>query len=36
MPLLAAASAAGCRIQYGQPMLDCQLALMADFLGMRR
>ena len=34
--LLAAAAAAGCRIQYGQPMLDCQLALMADFLGMTR
>lgn len=31
-PLLSAAAAAGCRIQYGQPMLDCQLALMADFL----
>lgn len=35
-PLLKAAAAAGCRVQYGQPMLDCQLALMADFLGMTR
>jgi len=34
-PLLAAAAAKGCRIHYGQPMLDCQLALMADFMGMR-
>ncbi|MBL0936805.1 MAG: shikimate dehydrogenase [Rhizobiaceae bacterium] len=34
-PLLAAAADRGCRIHYGQPMLDCQLALMADFMGMR-
>lgn len=34
-PLLAAAAAKGCRIQYGQPMLDCQLELMADFMRMR-
>jgi shikimate dehydrogenase len=32
--LLAAAQARGCRIQPGQPMLDCQLALMAKFVGM--
>lgn len=35
-PLLAAARARGCQVQYGGPMLSCQLALMADFLGMRR
>ena len=28
-PLLAAALAAGCRIQKGLPMLECQIALMA-------
>lgn len=32
-PLLAAAQARGCRIQYGAPMLACQIGLMADFMG---
>ena len=32
-PLLAAAQARGCRIHYGAPMLACQVALMADFMG---
>ncbi|WP_100964825.1 shikimate dehydrogenase [Bosea sp. FBZP-16] len=32
--LLAAAQARGCRIHYGLPMLECQLELMADFMGM--
>ncbi len=32
--LLAAAQARGCRTQPGQPMLDCQLELMAKFVGM--
>ena len=32
-PLLAAAQAKGCRIQYGAPMLACQIELMADFMG---
>jgi shikimate dehydrogenase len=32
-PLLAAAQARGCRIQYGAPMLACQIELMADFMG---
>ena len=32
-PLLAAAQAKGCRIQYGSPMLACQIELMADFMG---
>ena len=32
-PLLAAAQAKGCRIHYGAPMLDCQIGLMADFIG---
>jgi shikimate dehydrogenase len=31
-PLLAAAQAKGCRIQYGAPMLACQIELMADFM----
>lgn len=34
-PLLRAAAARGCRTQPGLPMLEGQLALMADFLGMR-
>ena len=33
--LLAAAQAKGCRIHYGLPMLECQLEMMADFMGMR-
>ena len=33
-PLLAAAAERGCRTQPGLPMLEGQLALMADFLGM--
>jgi shikimate dehydrogenase len=32
--LLAAAQAKGCRIHYGLPMLECQLEMMADFMGM--
>lgn len=32
-PLLAAALAAGCRIQRGLPMLECQIALMARHMG---
>ncbi len=32
-PLLAAAQAKGCRLQYGLPMLECQIELMADFMG---
>ncbi|WP_370875469.1 shikimate dehydrogenase family protein [Methylobacterium amylolyticum] len=32
-PLLAAASAAGCRVQKGLPMLECQIALMARHMG---
>ncbi len=31
--LLVAARARGCRVHPGQPMLDCQLELMADFMG---
>ena len=33
-PLLAAATAAGCRTHPGLPMLTCQLDLMADWMGM--
>ena len=33
-PVLAAAAARGCRTHPGRPMLDGQLRLMADFLGM--
>lgn len=33
--LLAAAQAKGCHIHYGLPMLECQLEMMADFMGMR-
>ena len=32
-PLLAAALSAGCRIQKGLPMLECQIALMARHMG---
>jgi shikimate dehydrogenase len=32
-PLLAAAKARGCRVHYGKPMLACQIALMAAFMG---
>ncbi|MFA6968113.1 shikimate dehydrogenase [Bosea sp. (in: a-proteobacteria)] len=32
--LLAAAQAKGCRIHYGLPMLECQLEMMGDFMGM--
>ncbi len=32
-PLLEAAQKKGCRIHYGLPMLQCQLGLMADFMG---
>lgn len=31
--LLAAAQAKGCGTHYGLPMLECQLAMMADFMG---
>lgn len=33
--LMAAARARGCHVHPGKPMLECQLDLMADFLGMR-
>jgi shikimate dehydrogenase len=32
--LLAAARERGCRIHYGLPMLECQLEMMGDFMGM--
>jgi shikimate dehydrogenase len=32
-PLLAAARARNCRIHFGKPMLECQLELMASFMG---
>lgn len=35
-PLLIAAETRGCRISLGAPMLDCQLARMADFMGIGR
>ena len=35
-PLLLAAEARGCRICPGAPMLDCQIELMADFMGAPR
>ena len=31
--LLAAAQARGCRIHFGAPMLECQIELMAEFMG---
>ncbi|MBV2143405.1 shikimate dehydrogenase [Falsochrobactrum sp. TDYN1] len=33
--LLKHAKSIGCRIQYGQPMMDCQMELLADFLQVR-
>jgi shikimate dehydrogenase len=35
-PLLQRARAAGCAVQYGQDMMDCQMELLADFLNVRR
>lgn len=35
-PLLAAAQEKGCRIQFGLPMLECQIELMADFMGVAK
>jgi shikimate dehydrogenase len=35
-PLLAVAQEKGCRIQYGLPMLECQIELMADFMGVAK
>ena len=35
-PLLLAAQAKGCQIQYGLPMLECQIELMADFMGVAK
>lgn len=35
-PLLLAAQAKGCRIQFGLPMLECQIELMADFMGVAK
>jgi shikimate dehydrogenase len=35
-PLLAAAQSKGCLIQYGLPMLECQIELMADFMGVEK
>ncbi|RKF16606.1 shikimate dehydrogenase [Roseovarius spongiae] len=32
-PLLKYAAELGCRVQYGQPMMDCQMAAMRDCLG---
>jgi len=32
-PLLLVAREKGCQIQYGLPMLECQIELMADFMG---
>ncbi|KOF54426.1 MULTISPECIES: shikimate dehydrogenase [unclassified Achromobacter] len=34
-PLLRAAQARGCRIHYGAPMLACQIALMAETMGVK-
>ncbi|MNP86854.1 shikimate 5-dehydrogenase [compost metagenome] len=33
--LLQHAKALGCTIQHGQPMMDCQMELLADFLQIR-
>ena len=33
--LLQAAEARGCRIHHGAPMLACQIALMAEMMGVR-
>jgi shikimate dehydrogenase len=35
-PLLEFAQAKGCRIQYGLPMLECQIEMMADFMGVAK
>lgn len=35
-PLLEQAQANGCRIQYGLPMLECQIEMMADFMGVAK
>lgn len=35
-PLLLVAQAKGCQIQYGLPMLECQIELMADFMGVAK
>lgn len=35
-PLLEQAQAKGCRIQYGLPMLECQIEMMADFMGVSK
>ena len=35
-PLLEQALAKGCRIQYGLPMLECQIEMMADFMGVAK
>jgi shikimate dehydrogenase len=35
-PLLERAQARGCRIQYGLPMLECQIEMMADFMGVAK
>ena len=34
--LLEQAQAKGCRIQYGLPMLECQIEMMADFMGVAK
>ena len=34
--LLECAQAKGCRIQYGLPMLECQIEMMADFMGVAK
>ena len=34
--LLERAQAKGCRIQYGLPMLECQIEMMADFMGVAK
>jgi len=35
-PLLAAAQQKGCKIQYGLPMLESQIELMVDFMGLKK
>lgn len=35
-PLLKRAQDKGCRIQYGLPMLECQIEMMADFMGVEK
>jgi shikimate dehydrogenase len=35
-PLLKSAQDKGCRIQYGLPMLECQIEMMADFMGVAK